>query len=87
MSVIVVWICGVILTVSAAGAVYRIAKGPSLMDRVMASDVLLTIVGAALALDMIYNKHLDNILLLAIISLIGFLGAVTVARNAGRSTK
>lgn len=80
---IAVWICGVLLVLAAAGAIYRLAKGPSLLDRVIASDVLLAIVGAALAIEMVYNHHLDNIFLLVIVSLVGFLGSVTVARNVG----
>lgn len=80
---IAVWVCGGLLVLAAAGAIYRLALGPSLLDRVIASDVLLAIVGAALAIEMVYNHHMDNIFLLVIISLIGFLGAVTVARNVG----
>jgi len=80
---IAVWICGVFLVLAAAGAIYRLAKGPSLLDRVIASDVLLAIVGAALAIEMVYNHHMNNIFLLVIVSLIGFLGSVTVARNVG----
>lgn len=80
---IAVWICGAFLALAAAGTVYRLAKGPSLLDRVIASDVLLAIVGASLAIEMVYNHHMNNIFLLLIISLVGFLGSVTVARNAG----
>jgi multicomponent Na+:H+ antiporter subunit F len=80
---IAVWICGVFLVLAAAGAIYRLAKGPSLLDRVIASDVLLAIVGASLAIEMVYNHHMNNIFLLVIVSLVGFLGSVTVARNAG----
>lgn len=79
----VMWVCGALLSLGAAGAIYRLAKGPSLLDRVIASDVLLSIVGAALALEMVYNHHLNNIFLLLIVALVGFLGSVTVARNVG----
>lgn len=80
---VVMWICGSLLSLSAAGAIYRLAKGPSLLDRVIASDVLLSIVGAALALEMVYNHHVNNVFLLLIVALVGFLGSVTVARNVG----
>lgn len=70
----------VILTLAAAGAIVRIAVGPSLLDRVLASDVLLAILGAALAIDMAVNRHLNNLILLVALSLIGFIGSVTVAR-------
>ncbi|MDO4918217.1 monovalent cation/H+ antiporter complex subunit F [Kocuria sp.] len=80
---VAVWVCGVILALAAAGTIYRLAKGPSLLDRVIASDVLLAIVGASLAVEMVYHHNTDNILLLVIVSLVGFLGSVTVARNVG----
>ncbi|MCC9197026.1 monovalent cation/H+ antiporter complex subunit F [Arthrobacter sp. zg-Y820] len=79
MNVFVVLVA-VMLSVAAAGAIFRIARGPSILDRVLAADVLLTIVGAALATDMIVNKNLNYLALLVSISLIGFIGSVTVAR-------
>ncbi len=79
MDVFVVLVA-IMLSVAAAGAIFRIARGPSILDRVLAADVLLTIVGAALATDMIVNRNLDYLALLVSISLIGFIGSVTVAR-------
>ncbi len=77
---IVVVIAVVVLALAAAGTIYRIAAGPSLLDRVIAADVLLAIFGAALALEMALNRHTDNLALLVVISVIGFIGSVTVAR-------
>ena len=77
---IFVVIVAVMLSLAAAGAIFRIARGPSILDRVLAADVLLTIVGAALATDMIVNRNLNYLALLVSISLIGFIGSVTVAR-------
>ena len=79
MTVFVVLVL-VMLSAAAAGAIFRIARGPSILDRVLAADVLLTIVGAALATDMIVNRNLNFLALLVSISLIGFIGSVTVAR-------
>lgn len=76
----VVIIVSVALTLAGAGAIFRIAKGPSLLDRVIAADVLLAIFAAALAVDMAYNRHLENLVLMIALSLIGFIGSVTVAR-------
>ena len=36
--------------------------------------------GAALCIDMAVNRHLNNLMLLVSISIIGFVGSVTVAR-------
>jgi len=77
---IVVVIVVAILSLAAAGTIYRIAAGPSLLDRVIAADVLLAIFGAALATEMAVNHHLDNLALLVVLSVIGFIGSVTVAR-------
>jgi multicomponent Na+:H+ antiporter subunit F len=73
-------VTAVILALAAAGAIIRIARGPSLLDRVLASDVLLAILGAALCIDMAVNRHLNNLMLLVALSIIGFIGSVTVAR-------
>jgi multicomponent Na+:H+ antiporter subunit F len=73
-------VTAVILTLAAAGAIIRIARGPSLLDRVLASDVLLAILGAALCIDMAVNRHLNNLMLLVALSVVGFIGSVTVAR-------
>jgi multicomponent Na+:H+ antiporter subunit F len=77
---IVLLIGGVILAVSAVGAILRIARGPSILDRVLASDVLLAIFMTALALDMAVRRNTDNLILLVVISVTGFIGSVTVAR-------
>ncbi len=73
-------VTAVILSLAAAGAIIRIARGPSLLDRVLASDVLLAILGAALCIDMAANRHLNNLMLLVALSVVGFIGSVTVAR-------
>lgn len=76
----VIYLVGGILSVGAALALYRAVRGPSILDRVLALDVVLAIIGASLVLNMIVNRHLDNLILLVAVSLIGFIGSVTVAR-------
>ena len=46
MKELVLVLTAAILSLAAAGAIIRIAVGPSLLDRVLASDVLLAILGA-----------------------------------------
>ena len=77
MMQLVLTVTAVVLSLAAAGAIIRIA---SLLDRVLASDVLLAILGAALCIDMAVNRHLNNLMLLVAVSIIGFIGSVTVAR-------
>lgn len=74
-------VCLVLLSLGAVGAIYRIVKGPSLLDRVVATDVLLIIVSSALCVEMALNHHTTNVMFVVAASLIGFVGSVTVARN------
>jgi multicomponent Na+:H+ antiporter subunit F len=84
---IAVVVAVVLLGAAAAGTLYRLARGPSLLDRVVATDVLLAIVAAGLAVDMAYHGHLNNLVLMVIISLVGFVGSVTVARFATQTAE
>ncbi len=77
---VVLYVVGGILSLAAGLALYRAVRGPSILDRVLALDVVLAIVGAALVLNMVANRHLDHLILLVTISIIGFVGSVTVAR-------
>lgn len=79
MTVVIV-VAAIMLAVAAGGTIVRIVLGPSILDRVLAADVLLAIVGGALVIDMVVNRNLDYLALLIAISLIGFIGSVTVAR-------
>ncbi|MGX5357027.1 monovalent cation/H+ antiporter complex subunit F [Kocuria sp. KH4] len=84
---IAVAVAAVLLSAAATGTLYRLAKGPSLLDRVVATDVLLAIVAASLAVEMAYHQHLNNLILMVIVSLVGFIGAVTVARFATQTAE
>jgi multicomponent Na+:H+ antiporter subunit F len=70
----------VTLAVSGGCAVFRVARGPSILDRVLAVDVLLAVIGGGLVMDMVLGRHLDHLVLLIVVSVVGFLGSVTVAR-------
>ena len=80
MSPVVLGICLVMLAVAAAGVLYRLVKGPALLDRVLASDVLLAVVAAAIAVEMVWKSHTDYVIVIVTLSLLGFIGSVSVAR-------
>ena len=77
---IAVHITQVLLALGAAGTVYRVYKGPSVLDRVISLDVMLVIVASMMIVDMVINDHQDFILFVVITAVIGFLGAVAIAR-------
>ena len=62
MMEIVMWICGIMLGLATLACVIRVAKGPSILDRVLALDVMLLIISVALCLEMVYNRHTDYLL-------------------------
>lgn len=80
MMTIVVWICGIMMSIGAVCSIYRLAKGPSILGRVLATDVLLVIIGSALAMDMAINKHTHHMAFVLIACVAGFIGSVTVSR-------
>ena len=77
---VVLWICAGMLSVAALLALTRIARGPSSLDRVVALDVLLSCLIAGIGLEAAYNQHGLTLPVLAVLALLGFVGAVTVAR-------
>ncbi|WP_150460963.1 monovalent cation/H+ antiporter complex subunit F [Nesterenkonia ebinurensis] len=74
------WISQFLLALGALCAVYRVYKGPSVLDRVISVDVILIIVGSVMLVDMAYYRHTDFILFVVVTAVIGFLGAVAIAR-------
>jgi multicomponent Na+:H+ antiporter subunit F len=64
-------------------ALVRLARGPSLLDRVVASDVLLVIVAAGLAVHAALMRDPTLVPVLVVVSLLAFVGSVSVARYVG----
>lgn len=82
---VVLWICAAMLSVAGFLALVRVARGPSALDRVVALDVLLSGLIAAIGLEAAYNQHGLTLPVLAVLALLGFVGAVTVARFGAES--
>ena len=77
---IVLWICGITLSIASCLTLIRLAKGPSILERVIAMDVLLLIISGALCIEMTMNKHNDTLIFVLLACLVGFVGSVTVSR-------
>ncbi|WP_203136861.1 monovalent cation/H+ antiporter complex subunit F [Microbacterium sp. JZ31] len=78
---------GVILVAFAIAAVLtivRIVVGPSILDRAVASDVLLTEVLCILGAEMVVNQHTRSIPIMLIIAAVGVFGSIAVARFVAR---
>ncbi len=68
------------LSVAAGLTVFRMSRGPSSLDRVVAADVLIAVVIATSALDAIINDHSTTLPVMLVLSLLGFAGSVSIAR-------
>ncbi len=79
---VVVVVCAVLLTFGALFAIMRAERGPSMLDRTVALDIVVTTMIAGVALYAAYFRRADVVPLLVVLSLVGFVGSVTVARFA-----
>ena len=64
-------------------ALVRLARGPSLLDRVVATDTLLVIISAGMAVYAALERNPTLVPVLVVVSLLAFVGTVSVARYVG----
>lgn len=69
-----------VLVVSALLALYRLAKGPTGLDRGVASDVLIAVLIAAIATQAIWARTPVALIAILVLSMVGFTSAVGLAR-------
>lgn len=81
---VLVWVAGLLLTAGAVTALVRIVRGPTLMDRVIASDVLLITVALALGADMIVRGHSETMIVMIVIAAVAGFSTVAVARTVAK---
>ncbi|GAA2182306.1 hypothetical protein GCM10009847_27430 [Leucobacter tardus] len=75
---------GLGLTVTALCAVIRIVRGPTILDRMVASDVLLTTLVLAAGMDMVIRGHTDSIPMMTVVAATATLATIVVARYVRR---
>lgn len=78
--------CAALLFVSALMIIYRTAKGPTALDRMVSVDMLTSIVIGAFALLAAATRRADLLPVFVVLSIIGFIGSTTLARFAAPLT-
>ena len=73
-----------LLGLSGALTLFRLLRGPSTLDRVIALDVFVVLTVVAASVYVAAYRDGSNIPLLAAVSLVGFVGSVAAARLAVR---
>lgn len=81
---VVVWVAGALLAAAAVLVVIRIGLGPTMLNRVVALDVFTSILVCGLCVEAAFNRHGTTLPVLVVLSLVGFVGSVSVARFASR---
>lgn len=71
-----------LLAAAALLAVVRMERGPSMLDRTVAFDVLTTALVGAIAVEAALSRRTESVPILVVLSLVGFIGSVTIARFA-----
>ena len=74
----------IVFAVAAILTLWRIVVGPSILDRAVASDVLLTEVMCVLGAEMAINQHTRTLPVLLIIAAVGVFGSISIARFVAR---
>lgn len=77
----------VLLGLAALIGIFRIVRGPSSLDRVVATDLLVAIVVGGIGLWMVVSHRSELLLVLLLLSLVGYTGAASVARLVGEKVE
>jgi len=78
---------GLMFTATALLAVARIVRGPSILDRVIASDVLLTTLLLVIGAEMVVTGHTRTIPLMVVLAATAVFGTIAVARYVSKQDK
>lgn len=78
---------GILFTIAALFTVYRIVRGPSILDRMIASDVLLTTLMLVVGAEMVYNGHTRTIPLMVVLASTAIFATIAVARYVSKQDR
>ncbi len=83
---VVLTVCVVMLGIAAALLVVRVAAGPTMLDRAVALDALVAVTIGVLVIEAAVNRHTTTLPILVALTLVGFVGSVSIARFMRGST-
>ncbi|MFH5821659.1 monovalent cation/H+ antiporter complex subunit F [Georgenia sp. AZ-5] len=72
--------CTIVLALAAVIALVRMERGPSMLDRVAALDVITAAVLGSVAVISARTGRTDLVPVLVVLAIVGFVGSVTIAR-------
>lgn len=75
---------GVLLSLAALLVLYRIVRGPTILDRMIASDVMLTTLILVLGTEMALNHHTRTLPVVLVLAGTAVFGSIAVARYVSK---
>ncbi len=86
---LVPWVAGAVmlmLFVDAVLTVIKIVRGPSVLTRTLAADLLVSTLICAIGAEMVLSRHASSMPLLISLALVAFVGTVAVSRFVARDS-
>lgn len=87
MTGFVLMAAGAALAIGAVLSLYRVVRGPSILDRMIASDVLLTTLMLVVGTEMVINGHTRTIPLMVVLASTAVFGTIAVARYVSKQDR
>lgn len=79
MTVVLV-LAALVLGLAALAVTARVVMGPTMLDRAISFDVIVAITIAAISVDAALRRTSENLPLMLVATLLGFVGSVSIAR-------
>jgi multicomponent Na+:H+ antiporter subunit F len=84
MMFVVVVVAAVLVAAAALLALVRVERGPSMLDRALALDLLTASLVGAIAIEAAWSRRTETVPILVALALVGFVGSVVISRFAAR---
>lgn len=81
---VVLIVCAALLSVAALLMVVRMTIGPTVLDRAIALDMVVSILVVALGIEAAVHQRTVTLPILLVLTLVGFVGSASIARFTAR---
>lgn len=75
-----VWVLVPVFGLAALLAVIRVIRGPSVLDRIVAADVLVATIICGMGAEMAVNRHTTSLPVALVLALFAVFGSISVAK-------
>ena len=84
---VLLWVMGALFASGSLLALFRVVRGPSILDRMIASDVLLTTLILVVGAEMVVNGHTRNVPIMLVLAAVAIFATVAVARYVSKQDR